>query len=194
MALEDGGSALVAAVPGVVERVNKLVSVRPLRARYGGDIGDVVVGRITEVGLPKDKEMKGSGLQMRNDDVLAGGSKTMEGRCKWSARCYALFVFGQSSRGSSGWVLSPESGETFLNARMQLVPGMQRRKTEMDELNMRTFFEEGDLVCVRVCVDLGLERLPEQYLILVRMFRPRSNHSLGTVRPRFTRGTSAMAR
>lgn len=49
MALDEGGSALVAAVPGVVERVNKLVSVRPLRARYAGDIGDVVVGRITEV-------------------------------------------------------------------------------------------------------------------------------------------------
>jgi len=56
MALDEGGSALVAAVPGAVERVNKLVSVRPLRARYGGDIGDVVVGRITEVNLGADSQ------------------------------------------------------------------------------------------------------------------------------------------
>lgn len=35
---------------GAVERVNKLVSVKSLKARYVGDVGDVVVGRITEVG------------------------------------------------------------------------------------------------------------------------------------------------
>ena len=34
---------------GVVERVNKLVSVRPLRSRYGAEVGDVVVGRVLEV-------------------------------------------------------------------------------------------------------------------------------------------------
>ncbi|KAJ3130916.1 Exosome complex component RRP4 [Physocladia obscura] len=41
---------LVATVVGYVERINKLISVRPVRQRYGGDIGDVVVGRISEVG------------------------------------------------------------------------------------------------------------------------------------------------
>ena len=60
---------LVASVAGVVERVNKLICVRPLRSRwvgswgtydvhlcsalitfrYNGEIGDVVVGRIIEV-------------------------------------------------------------------------------------------------------------------------------------------------
>ncbi|BBM97698.1 exosome complex component RRP4 [Marchantia polymorpha subsp. ruderalis] len=40
---------LLATVCGVVERVNKLVSVRPLRARYNPETGDVVVGRVTEV-------------------------------------------------------------------------------------------------------------------------------------------------
>ncbi|KAL2650698.1 hypothetical protein R1flu_018826 [Riccia fluitans] len=45
--LVDG--QLLATVCGVVERVNKLVSVRPLRARYNPETGDVVVGRITEV-------------------------------------------------------------------------------------------------------------------------------------------------
>ena len=41
--------SLKATVAGVVERVNKLVSVRPLKTRYTGEIGDVVIGRIREV-------------------------------------------------------------------------------------------------------------------------------------------------
>ncbi|KAL0276290.1 UNVERIFIED_CONTAM: hypothetical protein PYX00_003889 [Menopon gallinae] len=42
-------NALKASVAGTVEQVNKLISVRPLKSRYFGEIGDVVVGRITEV-------------------------------------------------------------------------------------------------------------------------------------------------
>ena len=42
--------ALISSVAGVVMRVNKLISVVPLRSRYTGDIGDVVVGRVVEVG------------------------------------------------------------------------------------------------------------------------------------------------
>lgn len=38
-----------ASVAGILEKVNKLISIRPLKARYNGDIGDLVVGRITEV-------------------------------------------------------------------------------------------------------------------------------------------------
>ena len=40
---------LFASVAGVVERVNKLISVTPVKTRYNGEIGDVVVGRIVEV-------------------------------------------------------------------------------------------------------------------------------------------------
>ncbi|XP_057257530.1 exosome complex component RRP4 [Pezoporus wallicus] len=40
---------LIASVAGVVERVNKLICVRALNTRYNGEVGDVVVGRITEV-------------------------------------------------------------------------------------------------------------------------------------------------
>ncbi|XP_010209507.1 PREDICTED: exosome complex component RRP4 [Tinamus guttatus] len=39
---------LVASVAGVVERVNKLVYVKALKTRYNGEVGDIVVGRITE--------------------------------------------------------------------------------------------------------------------------------------------------
>ncbi|XP_034948815.1 uncharacterized protein Naam [Chelonus insularis] len=45
----DEDERLRASVAGVLEKVNKLISVRPLKARYQGEIGDVVVGRITEV-------------------------------------------------------------------------------------------------------------------------------------------------
>ena len=40
---------LYSSVAGVVERVNQLISVRPLKSRYNGEIGDVVIGRVTEV-------------------------------------------------------------------------------------------------------------------------------------------------
>lgn len=43
------GDRLVATACGVVERVNKLVTVRSLRSRYGAEVGGVVVGRIVEV-------------------------------------------------------------------------------------------------------------------------------------------------
>ena len=43
------GDALYASVAGVVTRVNKLISVTPLKTKYQAEIGDVVVGRITEV-------------------------------------------------------------------------------------------------------------------------------------------------
>lgn len=40
---------LVATVCGLVERVNKLVSVRPLQQRYSAALGDIVIGRVTEI-------------------------------------------------------------------------------------------------------------------------------------------------
>ncbi|KAK3088066.1 hypothetical protein FSP39_014208 [Pinctada imbricata] len=40
---------LYASVAGVVERVNKLICVKPLKTRYNGEVGDVVIGRIIEV-------------------------------------------------------------------------------------------------------------------------------------------------
>lgn len=48
---EEAGMNIVATVAGTVTKVNKLLSVKPLRARYTPDIGDLVVGRIMEVRL-----------------------------------------------------------------------------------------------------------------------------------------------
>lgn len=46
--VEDG--QLVASVAGVVEKVNQLISVRPLKSRYLGEVGDIVLGRIADIG------------------------------------------------------------------------------------------------------------------------------------------------
>lgn len=47
--IERQDGKLAATTCGVVEKVNKLVYVRPLKHKYTGSIGDVVVGRIVEV-------------------------------------------------------------------------------------------------------------------------------------------------
>ncbi|KAJ7522908.1 hypothetical protein O6H91_18G031000 [Diphasiastrum complanatum] len=99
--LVDG--KLVATVCGIVERVNKLISVRPLRARYNPGTGDVVVGRITEV-APK----------------------------RWKVD-----------------VNSKQDAQLMLSA-VNLPGGLQRRRTADDELNMRNFFEERDLISAEV--------------------------------------------
>ena len=42
-------TSIVATAAGTVHKTNKLLSVKPLRARYTPEIGDLVVGRIVEV-------------------------------------------------------------------------------------------------------------------------------------------------
>lgn len=46
---------LIASVAGRVEPINKLISVRPQKTRYSGEIGDVIVGRIIEVQVQQKK-------------------------------------------------------------------------------------------------------------------------------------------
>jgi exosome complex component RRP4 len=46
---EASEAMLVSSVAGRVERVSKLVSVRPVKSRYSGDVGDLVVGRIVAI-------------------------------------------------------------------------------------------------------------------------------------------------
>ncbi|KII87278.1 hypothetical protein PLICRDRAFT_112567 [Plicaturopsis crispa FD-325 SS-3] len=94
---------VIASVAGTVERVNKLVTVRAIRTRYNAEVGDLVVGRITEVQPRRWKVDANS----RQDAVLMLSSVNLPG-------------------------------------------GVQRRKLESDELQMRNFFEEGDLVVAEV--------------------------------------------
>ncbi|EKM82008.1 hypothetical protein AGABI1DRAFT_112186, partial [Agaricus bisporus var. burnettii JB137-S8] len=94
---------VIASVTGTIERVNKLVTVRAIRSRYNPEVGDLVVGRITEVQPRRWKVDANS----RQDAVLMLSSVNLPG-------------------------------------------GVQRRKLESDELQMRSFFEEGDLLVAEV--------------------------------------------
>lgn len=94
---------LLATLCGLVERVDQLVTVRPLRARYNANIGDVVVGRISEVGSKRWKVDINSKLDVH-----------------------------------------------LMLSAVNLPGGIQRRRTVVDELNMRTLFVENDLISAEV--------------------------------------------
>ena len=66
---------LVATVCGTVERVNKLVSVRPLRTRYVPETGDVVLGRVTDIAGKRWKLDVGG----RQDAILQLGAVHLPG-------------------------------------------------------------------------------------------------------------------
>lgn len=86
-------------VAGTISRVNRLLSVIPLRGRYAPETGDHIIGRITEVGNKRWKVDIGT----KQDAILMLGSVNLPG-------------------------------------------GILRRKSELDELQMRNFLKEGDLL------------------------------------------------
>lgn len=69
------GDEIKASVAGVMEQVNKLISIKPLKSRYVGEIGDVVVARITEVQQKRWKVNTNSRL----DSVLLLSSVNLPG-------------------------------------------------------------------------------------------------------------------
>lgn len=100
---DEDTTAIVSSLAGVISRTNKLLSVRPLRARYTPEVGDLVVGRIVEV-------------QSKRWRVDVGSVQL------------------------AGLPLSA----------INLPGGIQRRRTETDELAIRSFFAEGDLLVAEV--------------------------------------------
>jgi len=99
----SASSSLVSSAAGVIERRDKLVSVRPLKGRYLGAVGDIIVGRVSEVGSKKWKV----NINSQKDALLHLSS-------------------------------------------VNLVGGEQRMRSYEDQLQMRTFFVEGDLVSAEV--------------------------------------------
>ena len=70
--------ALLSSVAGVVEPINRLVSVKAPKSRYAGEIGDVVVGRILEVQVSQkrwkvDTNAKLNSILMISSMNLPGG-------------------------------------------------------------------------------------------------------------------------
>ena len=68
--------------------MNKLVSVRPLKARYTGDIGDVVVGRITELQQSKWKV----DINARQDASLQLGAVNLPGTARVRFSLFYSFI------------------------------------------------------------------------------------------------------
>ncbi|CAG8958940.1 hypothetical protein HYFRA_00012937 [Hymenoscyphus fraxineus] len=101
--IQPGSTEIIATVAGTIQKTNKLLSVRPLRARYTPEIGDLVVGRIMEV-------------QSKRWRVDVG---------------------------------APNLADLPLAA-INLPGGILRKRTETDELEIRTFFSEGDLLVAEV--------------------------------------------
>ncbi|MQL75678.1 hypothetical protein Taro_008066, partial [Colocasia esculenta] len=62
---------VVATLCGVVERVNKLVYVRALRARYKPEIGDIIVGRVIERRRTATDELNIRSIFEENDVICA---------------------------------------------------------------------------------------------------------------------------
>ncbi|KAH7326025.1 putative 3 [Stachybotrys elegans] len=98
-----GSTAITSSLAGTLTKTNKLLSVRPLRARYTPEIGDLVVGRIVEVQAKRWRV-----------DVAAS----------------QLAILQISA--------------------INLPGGILRKRTETDELQIRSFFAEGDLVVAEV--------------------------------------------
>ncbi|WWC61648.1 uncharacterized protein I303_104232 [Kwoniella dejecticola CBS 10117] len=66
---------VVSSVTGTIERVNKLISVKPVRSKYVPEVGDLVIGRIVEVG-PQRWRVDANG---RQDAVLMLSSVNLPG-------------------------------------------------------------------------------------------------------------------
>ncbi|RSH81538.1 exosome non-catalytic core subunit rrp4 [Saitozyma podzolica] len=67
---------VVSSVTGTIERVNKLISVKPLKSRYIPEVGDLVIGRIVEVGSSRwrvDANARQDAVLMLSSVNLPGG-------------------------------------------------------------------------------------------------------------------------
>lgn len=101
----NSDNELVSSVAGKVAQINKLISVHAPRARFVGETGDVVVGRIIEVQVGQRRWKVETGARL--DSVL------------------------------------------LLN-HINLPGGELRRKTIEDEMMMRSYFKEGELIVAEV--------------------------------------------
>uniref|UniRef100_A0A8C6YPE8 Exosome component 2 n=1 Tax=Nothoprocta perdicaria TaxID=30464 RepID=A0A8C6YPE8_NOTPE len=117
---------LIASVAGVVERVNKLVYVKALKTRYNGEVGDIVVGRITEVQQKRWKVETNSRL----DSVLLLSSMNLPGGELVSTARAELVRLWSLSQGSH--LRSISLGQGVL---VQVSPSLvKRQKTHFHDL------------------------------------------------------------
>ena len=115
-----------------------------MRCRYVGEIGDIVIGRVIEV-LQKwrmDIHARQDGGLMLSAINLPGGVQVD------TLFCFYLFVFVSLNLFCLFLFLLFMTHAVVL-PRFVTQLCVQRRRTVSDEMNMRAFFQEGDLVSVR---------------------------------------------
>jgi exosome complex RNA-binding protein Rrp4 len=134
---EDEAGVTRATVAGKVERVNKLVSVRAARARYRGEVGEVsmvgacrcvqeeqvVVGMVVELASKRWRV----DVEARSLRRWRSAPSTCREEC-WCDRFFFCFLF------------------FFFFSLLSL----QRRRNDLDALQMRQHFVEGDLIVCEV--------------------------------------------
>jgi len=130
---------IISSVAGVLERVNKLISVRPVKSRYIGEVGDLVVGRVVSVDSKRWK-VDINGQKVRS--VARARSLS----CSYSYRFVVLIDF------HSTLVLYVVKDAMLQLSSINLPGGVQRMRTYEDQLQMRTLFVENDLISVSCAV------------------------------------------
>lgn len=68
-------SGIYSSICGTLKRTNKLISVKPLKTRFNGEIGDVVIGRILEISGNRWKV----DIKARQDAILNLSSISLPG-------------------------------------------------------------------------------------------------------------------
>ncbi|XP_061056904.1 exosome complex component RRP4 isoform X2 [Eubalaena glacialis] len=112
-----GEEKLIASVAGSVERVNKLVCVKALKTRYHGEVGDIVVGRITERRRSAKDELAMRGFLQEGDLI--------------SAEVQAVFADGAASLHTR----SLKYGKLGQGVLVQVSPSLvKRQKTHFHDL------------------------------------------------------------
>jgi len=135
----SGSRGLFATVAGPVSRVDRLVRVTPALpgARYAADVGDVVVGRVTEV----------SGKRWRVD---LGGKHD----AALALSAVSLPVAAGGGAGEEGGGEEEEEGgdatAAFSAAAASAAAVVARRRGAEDEASMREILTEGDLLSAEV--------------------------------------------
>eukprot|EP01026_Neomeris_dumetosa_P075510 TRINITY_DN7988_c0_g1_i1.p1 TRINITY_DN7988_c0_g1~~TRINITY_DN7988_c0_g1_i1.p1 ORF type:complete len:299 (-),score=26.05 TRINITY_DN7988_c0_g1_i1:99-995(-) len=113
------GGQVVGTVCGVVERVNQLVSVRVLQGRYLPQIGDLVVGRVSDIGQKRWR----IDLNARQDAHLSLSAVDLPGgiqrRRTTTDELNMRQVFGEGDLISSEVQQMQHDGQVHLHARNQ---------------------------------------------------------------------------
>ncbi|XP_069870954.1 exosome complex component RRP4 isoform X2 [Dipodomys merriami] len=124
-----GEEKLLASVAGSVERVNKLICVKALKTRYNGEVGDIVVGRITEVQQKRWKVETNSRL----DSVLLLSSMNLPGGELHPGQAEVQAVFSDGA--VSLHTRSLKYGKLGQGVLVQVSPSLvKRQKTHFHDL------------------------------------------------------------